>query len=98
MFDSNSCFVINEGLSEIIGPFPVPPPRDKRERNDDAGQKRSGHWYCCPLQTTAYINYPDGKQVNDRDHSRSESAIGISADGSEEDQASFPDRRESASG
>ena len=33
------------GLSEIIGPFPVPPPRDKRERNDDPGQKRRGHRY-----------------------------------------------------
>jgi hypothetical protein len=32
--------VINEGLSEIIGPFPVPSPRDKRERNDDPGQKK----------------------------------------------------------
>jgi hypothetical protein len=31
--------VINEGLSEIIGAFPVPPARDKRERNDDPGQK-----------------------------------------------------------
>jgi len=27
--------VINEGLSELKGAFPVPPPRDNRERNDD---------------------------------------------------------------
>jgi hypothetical protein len=26
--------VINEGLSEINGAFPFPPPRDDRERND----------------------------------------------------------------
>jgi hypothetical protein len=30
--------VINEGLVEIIGPFPVPPPGDKRQRNDDPGR------------------------------------------------------------
>ena len=29
----------NEGLSEIDGPFPVPPPRDNRERNDDQEQR-----------------------------------------------------------
>jgi hypothetical protein len=34
--------VNNEGLSEIIGAFPVPLPREKRERNDDLGQKRRG--------------------------------------------------------
>ena len=27
--------MINDGLSEINGAFPVPPPRDNRERNDD---------------------------------------------------------------
>ena len=32
--------MIDEGLSEIMGPFPVPPPRNKRERNDDPGQKK----------------------------------------------------------
>jgi hypothetical protein len=53
--------MINEGLSEIIGPFPVPPPRDTRERNDDQGQKRSGLRYYHPLQTTAYIDYRDRK-------------------------------------
>ena len=31
--------MINEGLSEINGPFPVPPPRDNRERNDDQEQR-----------------------------------------------------------
>ena len=29
----------NEGLSEIDGPFPVPPPRDNRERNDNQEQR-----------------------------------------------------------
>ena len=29
----------NEGLSEIDGPFPFPPPRDNRERNDDQEQR-----------------------------------------------------------
>ena len=38
--------MINEGLSEIIGPCPVPSPRDLRERNDDPGQKRRGHRNC----------------------------------------------------
>jgi hypothetical protein len=47
--------VVNDGLSEIIGPFPVPSQRDKRERNDDPGQKREGHRYSRPLQTTASI-------------------------------------------
>ena len=27
--------MINEGLSEINGAFPVPPPRESRERNDN---------------------------------------------------------------
>ena len=31
-----------QGLSEIIGPFPVPSPRDKRERNDDAQRSPRG--------------------------------------------------------
>jgi hypothetical protein len=30
---------MNEGLSEVIGPFPVPPPRDTRERNGDPGRR-----------------------------------------------------------
>jgi hypothetical protein len=37
--------VIDERLSEITGPFPVPSPSDKRERKDDPGQKRRGHRY-----------------------------------------------------
>ena len=38
-FDTKSCSVNNEGLSEIDGPFPVPPPRDNRERNDNQEQR-----------------------------------------------------------
>ncbi len=55
------CSVINEGLSEIIGPFPVPPPGDKRDRNDDPRQEQRGHRYYRPSQTTAYIDYRDRK-------------------------------------
>ena len=33
--DTKGCSVINEGLSEIHGAFPVPPPRESRERNDN---------------------------------------------------------------
>jgi hypothetical protein len=33
--DRKRCSVINDGLSEINGAFPVPPPRKSRERNDN---------------------------------------------------------------
>jgi hypothetical protein len=42
--------------------------KDKRERTDDLGQKRRGHWYYYPSQTTAYIDYRDRRSVSDRDH------------------------------
>jgi hypothetical protein len=38
--DTERGSLINEGLSEIIGPFPVPPPRDKREPNEGMVQSR----------------------------------------------------------
>ena len=63
--------MINDCLSEIIGPFPVPPPRDKRERNDDPGQKRRGHRYSVhPSNHTIPIDYRDRRSVNylDRSH------------------------------
>jgi hypothetical protein len=67
--------VINEGLSEIIGPFPVPSPRDKRERNDDPGQKRRGHRYSVhPSNHTIPIDYRDRRSVNYLDHSQQGSA------------------------
>ncbi len=53
--------MINEGQSEIIGPFPVPPPGNKRDRNDDPGQKSRRRRCYRPLQTTAYIDYRDRK-------------------------------------
>ena len=63
--------MINEGLSEIIGPFPVPSPRDKRERNDDPGQKRRGHRYSVhPSNHTISIDYRDRRSVNYLDHSQ----------------------------
>ena len=71
--DTERCSVINEGLSEIIGPFPVPSPRDKRERNDDPGQKRRGHRYSVhPSNHTISIDYPDRRSVNYLDHSQEE--------------------------
>ena len=38
-FDTKRCSVINECLSEIDGTFPVPRPRDNRERNGDQEQR-----------------------------------------------------------
>ncbi len=62
--------MINEGPSEIIGPFPVPSPKDKRERNDDPGQKRRGHRYTVhPSNRTISIDYRDRRSVNYLDHS-----------------------------
>ncbi len=62
--------MINDCLSEIIGPFPVPPPRDKRERNDDPGQKGRGHRYSVhPSNHTVSIDYRDRRSVNYLDHS-----------------------------
>ncbi len=61
--------MISEGLREINGTFPVSPPGNKREGNDDPGQKRRGYRYHRPLQTMAYIDYRDRKQVDCRDHS-----------------------------
>ena len=67
--------VITEGLSEIIGPFPVPAPRDMRERNDDPGQKRRGHRYSThPSNRTIPIDYRDRRSVNYLDHSQREFA------------------------
>ena len=37
--DTKSCSVNNEDLSEIEGPFPVLPPSDNRELNDDEAPK-----------------------------------------------------------
>jgi hypothetical protein len=55
----------------VIGPFPVPSPRDKRERNDDPGQKRRGHRYSVhPSNHTISIDYPDRRSVNYLDHSQ----------------------------
>jgi hypothetical protein len=72
--------VINEGLSEIIGPFPVPSPRDKRERNDDPGQKRRGHRYSVhPSNHTISIDYRDRRSVNYLDHSHPRRGAEISA-------------------
>jgi hypothetical protein len=63
--------MINEGLSEIIGPFPVPSPRDKRERNEDPGQERRGHRYSThPSNHTISIDYRDRRSVNYLDHSQ----------------------------
>jgi hypothetical protein len=63
--------VINEGLSEIIGPFPVPSLRDKRERNDDPGQKRRGRRYSAhPSNHVISIDYRDRRSVNDLDRSQ----------------------------
>ncbi len=39
MLDTKLCSVINGGLSEISGAFPVPPPRDSRERNGKPGHR-----------------------------------------------------------
>jgi integrase/recombinase XerD len=62
---------MNEGLSEIIGLFPVPSPRDKRERNDDPGQKRRGHRYSAhPPNHTIPVDYRDRRSVNHLDHSQ----------------------------
>ncbi len=72
---TEECFVLKGGLSEIIGALPVPPPRHKRERNDDPRQKRKGHRYDRPLQNTSYLDYRDRKWVND--HDRSHRAIAI---------------------
>ena len=52
--------MINECLSEILGPFPVPPARDKRKWNDDPGQKGRGH-----LDSVHPSNYAIA--VDDRD-------------------------------
>ncbi len=71
--DTECCSVTNEGVSEIIGPFPVPSPRDKRERNDDPGQKRRGHRYSVhPSNHTISIDYPDRRSVNYLDHSHTD--------------------------
>jgi hypothetical protein len=60
-----------EGLHEIICPFPVPSPRDKRERNDDQGQKRRCHRYSVhPANHTIPIDYRDRRSVNYLDHSQ----------------------------
>jgi hypothetical protein len=68
--------VINEGLSEIIGPFPVPSRRDMRERNDDQGQKRRGHRYSIqPSNHTIPIEYRDRRSVNYLDHSHQDGKI-----------------------
>jgi hypothetical protein len=57
--------VINEGLSEIIGPFPVPSPGDKWERNDDPGQKGGGHRTSeHPSNQTIPVDYRDRRSVN----------------------------------
>jgi len=63
--------VINEGLSEMIGPFPVPSPRDMRERNDDPGQKRRGHRYSVhPSNHAIPVDYRDRRSVNYLDRSQ----------------------------
>ena len=68
------------GLSEIIGPFPVPSPRDMRERNDDPGQKRRGHRYSAhPSNHTIPIDYRDRRSVNYLDHSHLTSSGGFNS-------------------
>src|SRR5271169_3941145 len=70
--------MINEGLSEIIGPFPVPSHRDKRERNDDPGQKRRGHRYSVHSSNhTISINYRDRRSVNYLDRSQRHRSRGL---------------------
>jgi hypothetical protein len=55
----------------MVGPFPVPSPRDMRERNDDAGQKRRGHRYSAhPSNRTISIDYRDRRSVSYLDHSQ----------------------------
>jgi hypothetical protein len=58
------------GLSEIIGAFRVPPPRNKRQRNDDPGQKRRGFRDSVhPSNYTIPIDYRVRRSVNYLDHS-----------------------------
>jgi hypothetical protein len=49
--------VINEGLNEIDGAFPVPPPGDNRERNDDQDQREeaAGTWAVCKSRLPSII-------------------------------------------
>ena len=55
--------MINQGLSEIIGPFPVPSPRDMWEWIDDPGHKRRGDRYSVHLSNHAIpIDYRDRGQ------------------------------------
>ncbi len=49
--------MVNEGLSGIIGQFPVPPPGNKRDRNDDPGKKEeaTGTTVLCRPRLTSII-------------------------------------------
>ena len=49
--------MINEGLSEINGAFPVPPPGDKRGWNDDQDQREeaTGTWAVCKPRLPSII-------------------------------------------
>jgi hypothetical protein len=49
--------VINEGLSEIHGAFPVPPPRESRERNDnpESREEATGTWGVCKPRLPSII-------------------------------------------
>ena len=49
--------MINEGLSEINGAFPVPPPSESKERNDnpESREEAIGIWAVCKPRLPSII-------------------------------------------